>query len=67
MESLSGFYSNHRSQGAMGFKKEIKQPNFLVVGYVKSLSLDYSLIFFVHIFYAKKKKSTAEGEIKTQN
>lgn len=51
MESLSAFSSNHRSQGAVGFKKETKQPNFLVAGYVESLSLDYSLIFFVQIFY----------------
>lgn len=50
----------------MGFQKETKQPNVLVAGYVELLSLDYSLIFFVQIFYAKTK-SSAEGEIKIQN
>lgn len=50
----------------MGFKKETKQPNILMAGYVEPLSLDYSLISFVQIFYAKNK-ITADGEIKIQN
>lgn len=43
----------------MGFKKETKQPNILMVGYVEPLSLDYSLIFFAQIFFMQKKKNTA--------
>lgn len=51
----------------MGFKKETKQPNILMAGYVEPLSLDYSLIFFAQIFFMQKKKKYCSGEIKIQN